>query len=252
MGTLILIRHGKTKWTEQKRFAGWANAPLSTNGRQEALSAAKILKAKNVTFDVCYTSCLIRAKNTTQIIFDHLSLPQDEIQYRWLLNERHYGALQGELRGDMREKHSISEVLKWRNTYDAQPPKLTDDDPRWHKQLIEHSETPQHEQPRSESMEQAVIRTQKLWHKEITPALKSGKTVLIIAHTNSLRALTRSIEDLNDSQSAAFRIPTAAPRIYNLDENLKPMRVRDLTNNPMKKIQKLIAIGKMKTIGKMT
>ena len=250
MPSLFLVRHGKTEWTEEKRFTGWANAPLSQKGRDEALSAAKILKTSGYNFDVCLTSCLGRAKHTAQIISDELRVPDGHVQYKWRLNERHYGALQGELRSEMVEKHGASDILQWRSSFHAQPPELTDDDPRWHEQLERLPEIPLDQHPRSESMSQAAQRAKPLWKDEIAPALKANKTVLILAHTNSIRSIISDLEGFNDTQSAVFRIPTAMPRHYKLDDNLKPLKVRNLTRDPKARIRQWATQKRLNWLGK--
>lgn len=230
--SLFLVRHGKTRWTEEKRFAGWGDAELSDIGLAEAHSAAKALKASGQKFDMCFTSCLARAKRTTEIIRGEMGLAADHIQYDWRLNERHYGALQEELRSDMVLKHGADNVLSWRYTYKAVPPALGEDDPRWLEQLARLPDIPLQQHPRSESMFQASERTLAFWDDEIVPALQAKKTVLIVAHTNSIRAMVGRLEGFNEAQSTAFRISTAVPRRYELNEDLKPVKVRDLTRDP--------------------
>ena len=249
MPSLFLLRHGKTQWTEEKRFAGWGNAPLSPTGLDEAYSASKILKKSGHMFDACFTSCLTRAQHTSQIVLDELGIPLDKLEYNWRLNERHYGALQGELRSDMVRKYGASDVLKWRSNYHAQPPKLPDDGPRLQDQLERFQNIPRDKHPRSESMVQAVQRTQPLWAEKIAPALKDGKKVLVIAHTNSIRSLIGGLENFNEAQSAAFRISTATPRHYELDDNLNPLKVRDLTNSPKAKIRHWVIRKRLQLIG---
>ena len=250
MPSLFLVRHGKTKWTQEKRFTGWGNAPLSDRGVEEAFSAARALKKSGYVFDICFTSCLERAKHTTQIIHDELKMPRDNIQYRWRLNERHYGALQGELRSEMTEKHGAQDVLKWRSSYHGQPPELGDDDPRWQEQLDRLPEVPLAEHPRSESMSQAARRALPLWNDEIVPALKANKKVLIIAHTNSIRSIIAGLEGFNEAQLAAFRISTAVPRHYELNDDLMSVKVRDFNNDPKAKIREWATRHRLKWLGK--
>ena len=250
MPSLFLIRHGQTEWTREKRFTGWGNAPLSDKGFNEALSAARALKASGSSFDICYTSRLERAKKTTEIIHNELKTPMDQIQYRWRLNERHYGALQGELRSEMVQKYGSSDVMKWRSSYRGQPPELLDDDPRWQEQLDRLPEVPQADHPRSESMFQAAQRAMSLWKDEIVPALKGNKNIIIIAHTNSIRSIIGNIEGFNEAQLAAFRIPTAVPRHYDLNDNLTPLKVRDLTINPKARILSWATKKRLKLLAK--
>lgn len=250
MPSLFLVRHGKTQWTREKRFTGWGNAPLSDKGVNEAYSAARALKTSGMSFDSCFTSCLERAKHTSQIINNELNMPVGEIQYKWRLNERHYGALQGELRSEMVEKHGASSVMKWRSSYRAQPPELKYDDPRWREQLERLPEVPRDQHPRSESMFQAAQRAMPLWREQIAPALKANKTVLIIAHTNSIRTIAGIIEDFNEAQLAAFRISTAVPRHYELNDDLKPIKVRNLTRDSKARIREWATQRRLKWLDK--
>lgn len=232
--SLFLVRHGKTEWTEEKRFTGWGDARLSESGLAEARLAAKTLKSSGYSFDMCFTSCLERAKETAEVIGDKLNMPEGHIQYDWRLNERHYGALQENLRSDMIEKYGPSDVAQWRTNYHGVPPELTADDPRWLEQTERLSEVPLERHPQSESMSQASARTLSFWDDEIVPVIKLEKNILIIAHTNSIRAIVGRIEGFNEAQSEAFRISTAVPRYYEFDDTLIPVKVRNLTRNPRK------------------
>ncbi len=229
MPTLFLIRHGATQWAEENRFAGWGDTPLSEKGHREAVSVAHSLKDSRYSFDMCFTSQLTRARQTMAAIMQELNLPGHTLKCDWRLNERHYGALQGEPRGAMIKKHGNAKIVEWRRTYHGQPPQLEEDDPRWVEQRQRLPEIPDKHHPRSESMAQAVARVTPLWNDEIAPALRAGKVLLVVAHTSSIRGLVRHIEGLDEDQCAAFRISTAVPRLYQLDDNLTPLEVRDLT-----------------------
>jgi len=237
MPTLFLIRHGATQWAEENRFAGWGDTPLSDRGLSQAVSVAHSLKVSQYSFDMYFTSQLTRARQTMAVISKELGLPEHELKCDWRLNERHYGALQGEPRPAMIKKHGNAKIVEWRRTYHGQPPQLEDSDPRWHEQLERLSEIPVLQHPRSESMAQAVTRVAPLWHDEIAPALRDGKNLLVVAHTSSIRGLVRHIEGLDDAQCAAFRISTAVPRQYELDDNLAPLEVRDLAHGVKAKIR---------------
>ncbi|MEP1230722.1 MAG: 2,3-bisphosphoglycerate-dependent phosphoglycerate mutase [Litorimonas sp.] len=230
--SLCLVRHGKTQWTEEKRFTGWGDARLSEQGLAEAQSAAKALTASGYSFDMCFTSCLERAKLTADIIGEKMGMPTGHIQYDWRLNERHYGALQEKLRSDMVEAHGLSHVTDWRRNFHASPPPLNEDDPRWLEQIDRLPEVPMAQQPKGESMFEATQRTLNFWEDEVEPALKAQKNVLIIAHTNSIRAMVSRLEGFNEVQSGEFRISTAVPRHYELNNELTPVKIRDLTRNP--------------------
>ena len=251
MPALFLVRHGKTLWTEEKRFAGWGDAPLSDTGRKEALAAGRVLKKTGCSFDLCLTSRLLRAQDTAQIIANELESPTGSIQYKWRLNERHYGALQGNLRAAMIQTYGAAEVSQWRNNYHARPPELGDDDPRWHEQLERLPEIPELLQPRSESMSEAAARAKPLWHEEIVPALQMGKNVLVIAHTNSIRSLVGSIEDLTEMQLAGFRISTATPRYYEFDTDLVPLCVHDVTDSTKAKLRHWAIRKKLQWLGRL-
>ena len=230
--TLFLVRHGKTLWTEEKRFSGWGDAPLSARGLAEAAAAAKAVRGSGVTFDLCFTSRLARAKRTAEIICQAIDFSAEKIRFDWRLNERHYGALQNELRADMVETYGAADVTSWRQNYRAVPPQLTQDDPRWLEQVSRFPDISVDQLPGGESMFQASERTLLCWNDEIEPALKAGKKVLIIGHTNSIRTIVGRIEGFNEAQSGAFRISTCVPRHYELDDALRPVQTRDLTRNP--------------------
>jgi len=237
MPTLFLIRHGATQSAKENRFAGWADTCLTKSGQHEALLAAQSLKKAGHVFDVCYTSQLMRAKQTTSIMADVLGLAEDAITCDWRLNERHYGALQGELRGEMIEQHGNAKVVEWRRDYHAVPPKLDKSDPRWMEQLGRLPEIPVDLQPQSESMAQAAMRVESIWNNEIGPALKVNKRVLVVAHTSSIRGLARCIEGLDDAQCGAYRISTAIPQYYKLNDDLTVVENKPLTSGLNSKIR---------------
>ena len=221
---------------------------LGKRGINEAHIAAKALKASGQSFDMCFTSCLERAKHTAEIIRDEMDMATDHIQYEWRLNERHYGALQGELRHEMIEKYGPSDIKKWRSDYRAKPPELAETDPRWLEQLERLPQIPLTQHPRSESMFEVAQRTKILCEEQIQPALKANKNVLVIAHTNSIRTLAGNIEGFNEAQSSKFRISTAVPRHYELDDTLKLLKVRDLTRNPKARIRHWAMRRKLKRL----
>ena len=230
--SLFIVRHGKTLWTEQRRFSGWGDAPLSARGLAEAAAAAKALQGSGIVFDMCFTSQLVRATQTAEIICEAISIPAEKIQFDWRLNERHYGTLQNELRSDMFETYSVSNVTTWRKKYRAVPPLLTKDDSRWLEQVGRFRDVPVDQLPAGERMFQASERSLMCWNDYIEPALKARKKVLIIAHTNSIRTIAGQIEGFNEAQLERFRISTCVPRHYELDNALRPIKIHDLTRNP--------------------
>lgn len=229
MPTLVLMRHGATVWGEENRFAGWADTPLSLTGLAEAERAAQTLRRTGLVFDLCLTSRLLRAEQSLAAVQAMLRLPDEAIARDWRLNERHYGALQGELRAATIERFGNAQVVAWRRSYDVRPPLLDHDDARWHEQLARLADVPERLQPRGESLGNAVERVTPVWSDTIVPALTAGKRVLVVAHTSSIRALARAIEGLDDEASAAFRIATAIPRRYELDADLRVVGRTDLS-----------------------
>jgi 2,3-bisphosphoglycerate-dependent phosphoglycerate mutase len=230
MPTLVLMRHGATLWGQENRFAGWADTPLSDTGVKEAQGAAQTLAKAGLAFDICFTSSLKRARQTLEIVAGSKGPPIGNIISDWRLNERHYGALQGETREAMIERYGNQQVVAWRRSYAAVPPPLSEDDPRWQEQLNRLPDIPVDDQPRSESMAMAALRVEPIWHTQMAPELKAGKQLLVVAHTSSIRGLARVIEGLDDQQAADFRIATAIPLIYLLDEDLKIVRRTDLND----------------------
>ena len=230
MPTLVLLRHGATLWGQENRFAGWADTPLSGTGVREARDAAQIMAKAGLAFDIAFTSSLKRARETLEIVAGGKVPPVGTVKSDWRLNERHYGALQGEIRADMIERYGNEQVVEWRRSYTAVPPALADDDPRWHEQLQRLPDIALHNQPRAESMAKAAERVEPVWHTLMAPELKAGKQILVVAHTSSIRGLARVIENLSDEKAADFRIATAIPLVYVLDDGLKVIRRTDLSD----------------------
>ena len=216
---LVLIRHGESIWNLENRFTGWTDIDLSENGIKEAHDAGKILKAKGYSFDIAYTSVLKRANHTLDIILEELN-SQIPINYSWQLNERHYGALQGLNKKDTALKYSEEQVQIWRRSYATRPPALTDDDERYQEMLNNYSEYI----PHTESLKDTFERVVPYFEKEIAPKLKTGKKILIVAHGNSLRSLIKYLDNLTDTEVVKVEIPTATPLVYELDDNLKPIK----------------------------
>ena len=224
------MRHGATLWGQENRFAGWADTPLSDTGVKEAEDAARTLAKSGLAFDICFTSLLKRARRTLEIVIDSKGPPVRNIISDWRLNERHYGALQGETREAMIERYGNQQVVAWRRSYAAVPPPLSENDPRWQEQLQRLPNISVEDQPRSESMAMAAARVEPVWHTRMVPELKTGKQLLVVAHTSSIRGLARVIEGLSDEEAADFRIATAIPLIYLLDDDLKIISRTDLND----------------------
>lgn len=228
MPILVLLRHGKTEWSSQNRFAGWADAPLSAAGRREAQDAGQTLVAADLQFDLCCTSYLNRAAETLEIVLDVMALDGLPIERTWRLNERHYGSLQGNNRAKMALKYGNEQVAQWRRSFTAEPPALADDDPRLPALDPLYAGIDPALLPRSESLEQAAQRVAPWWQENLAPRLRQGQSALVVAHTSSIRGLVRQIEALDDHAAAAFRIATAVPLVYRLNDALEVLEKQEL------------------------
>jgi 2,3-bisphosphoglycerate-dependent phosphoglycerate mutase len=228
MSTLVLVRHGKTEWSSQNRFAGWADAPLSAAGEQEARGAGRALAAAGLHFDQVHTSYLGRAARTLEIILAEIGQSGCPVARSWRLNERHYGALQGENRARMALHYGNDRVAQWRRSFTAEPPRLPEGDPRLPSLDPLYAGIDPALLPRSESLQQAAARVAVWWRETLAPQLKGDAQVLVVAHTSSIRGLAREIEGLDDAESAAFRIATALPLVYRLDDGLRLLDRREL------------------------
>lgn len=220
---LVLLRHGESTWNKENRFTGWTDVPLTNLGVEEAKKAGKTLKEKGFVFDVVFTSVLKRATDTTDAVLKEMSL-KIPVEDSWRLNERHYGALQGLNKAEMAAKYGEEQVLKWRRSYDIRPPALEKSDRRWSKYDSKYSKLDETEIPLTESLKDTVKRVIPYWNEKIMPALEQGKRVLVSASGNSLRALVKHIDNVADNDIVNFNIPTAIPLVYELDNNLKPIR----------------------------
>ncbi|GIU81707.1 MAG: 2,3-diphosphoglycerate-dependent phosphoglycerate mutase [Acidobacteria bacterium] len=226
MHKLVLVRHGESEWNKENRFTGWKDVDLSEKGITEARQAGKLLKEEGFSFDEAYTSVLKRAIRTLWIILDEMDLMWIPEIKTWRLNERHYGALQGLNKSEMAMKYGEEQVLIWRRSYETRPPELSDNDER----LIEikndprYSSIPAEELPRTECLKDTVARVIPLWQQEIAPKIQSGKKLIIVAHGNSLRALVKHLDQISDEEIVNLNIPTGIPLVYELDEDLKPLK----------------------------
>ena len=221
---LVLIRHGQSMWNLENKFTGWTDVDLSPKGVEEAKEAGKLLKEKGYTFDVAYTSVLMRANKTMDYALHELGEDNIEKHYTWRLNERHYGALQGLNKAESAKKWGDEQVHIWRRSADVQPPALTKDDSRWpgnqplYQDLIKKGEMTIEDCPLTECLVDTAKRVKPYFDEEIAPALKKGKKVLIAAHGNSLRALVMELEHLTADQIISVEIPTGKPLVYELDD----------------------------------
>jgi 2,3-bisphosphoglycerate-dependent phosphoglycerate mutase len=221
---LVLVRHGESIWNRENLFTGWTDVDLSEKGVQEAKDAGKILKEEGYTFDVAYTSVLKRAIKTLWIIMDTLDLHWIPVHKSWRLNERHYGALQGLNKSETAQKYGEDQVQIWRRSYDILPPELTAEDERYPGNDIRYSDVPKASLPFAESLKTTVERFLPYWEEKILPQIRQGKRVIISAHGNSLRALVKHLDKISDEEIVNLNIPTGVPLVYELDDDLQPVR----------------------------
>lgn len=224
MYKLVLIRHGESVWNKANRFTGWVDVELSENGLQEAHDAAQLIKEAGLKFDCAYTSVLKRAIKTLWTILEDTDQMWIPVKRSWRLNERHYGVLQGLNKKETAEKYGDEQVFIWRRSFDIPPNPIE----------VTSTDHPSHDPryanvdpsllPGSEALKHCQDRVLPYWDSEIAPAIKSGKNIIIAAHGNSLRALVKHLDKISDDEIAELNIPTALPLIYELDENLKPIK----------------------------
>jgi len=224
MKKVVLLRHGESIWNLENRFTGWTDVGLSEKGVAEACRAAAWLKKDGYTFDLAYTSVLKRAIKTLQITLEDMDLLWIPVYNSWRLNERHYGALQGLNKMETVEKFGEAQVALWRRSYDVPPPALTADDPRYPGQDPRYRELSKKELPLTECLKDTVARFLPYWHQTIAPSIKQGKKVIIAAHGNSLRALVKYLDNVSEQEIVALNIPAGIPLVYELDDNLKPIK----------------------------
>ncbi len=228
MSTLVLLRHGQSEWNLQNRFTGWTDVDLTEQGRAEAQQAGRLLKDAGYTFDIVYTSVLVRAIRTTWIALDEMQLLWVPVERDWRLNERHYGALQGLNKAETAAKHGDAQVKIWRRSYDLQPPALDTSDARHPSHDPRYAALGPSDRPATESLKDTVARFLPYWHDTIAPAIRSNRRVLITAHGNSLRALVKYLDGISDADITELNIPTGIPLVYELDHKLRPTGSRYL------------------------
>lgn len=224
MKKLVLLRHGESTWNKENRFTGWTDVDLSEKGLEEARAAGKLLKEQGFSFDVAHTSVLKRAIRTLWIALDELDLMWIPVQKSWRLNERHYGGLQGLNKAETAAQHGEQQVFIWRRSYDIPPPALEIQDPRHPSHDPRYKNVNSSDLPGSEALKNTVDRFVPYWQESIVPDLKAGKNVLIAAHGNSIRALLKYLENMPDEEIVELNIPTAVPLVYELTDDLKPIR----------------------------
>ncbi len=224
MYKVVLLRHGESAWNKENRFTGWTDVDLTEQGTREAKAAGKLLKEEGFDFDIAYTSVLKRALRTLWIVLDEMDRLWIPVEKSWRLNERHYGALQGLNKAETADKHGEEQVLIWRRSYDIPPPDLDKTDERYPGNFAMYNDMDEKDIPTTESLKLTVDRFLPIWFDTIAPMIKSGKKVLIAAHGNSLRALVKYLDRISEEDIIKLNIPTGVPLVYELDENLKPIK----------------------------
>ncbi|MCX5805666.1 MAG: 2,3-diphosphoglycerate-dependent phosphoglycerate mutase [Proteobacteria bacterium] len=224
MKKLVLVRHGESVWNMENRFTGWTDVPLSEKGTEEAMQAGRILKQEGYVFDVAFTSVLKRAIKTLWIILEEMDLMWIPVFNSWRINERHYGALQGLNKAEMVEQYGMEQTLLWRRSYDIRPPAITPDDPRYNGKSSIYTGLKPEEIPFTECLKDAVERFIPFWDAVLAPVISEGRHVIVCAHGNSLRALVKYLDDVPDDEITSLNIPTGMPLVYELTDDLAPIR----------------------------
>ena|SRR5690349_16790819 len=224
MHKVVLLRHGESTWNRENRFTGWTDVDLSEKGIVEARNAGRLLREGGYGFDLAFTSVLKRAIRTLWIALDELDLMWIPVTKNWRLNERHYGALQGLNKAETAARHGDAQVKVWRRSYNVPPPPLSPDDPRVPSRDPRYRELRHEDVPLTESLKDTVGRFLPCWHDAIAPTIRSGARVLIAAHGNSLRALVKYLDNVSDATIVELNIPTGMPLVYELDDDLRPIR----------------------------
>jgi len=220
---LVLLRHGESMWNLEGKFTGWTDVDLSDRGIAEAKEAGKTLRENGYSFDIAFTSVLKRAIRTLWLVMDEMDLMWIPVDRSWRLNERHYGALQGQNKAEMSAKVGEEQVHIWRRSYDVRPPALEKTDPRYPGHELKYLALNADELPVAESLKDTVARFMPFWHEVLSPTLKSGKHIIVSAHGNSLRAMVKYLDNIDDSDIADLNIPTGIPLVYEMDKELKPL-----------------------------
>tara|TARA_B110000438_G_scaffold70905_1_gene71149 strand:+ start:221 stop:964 length:744 start_codon:yes stop_codon:yes gene_type:complete len=236
---LVLLRHGESQWNLENRFTGWTDVDLTPRGELEAKSAGKTLNENGFEFDIVFTSVLKRAIRTMEICLSEMLLNNIPIKYSWRLNERHYGTLQGLNKSETAEKYGDEQVLQWRRSYDIPPPPIDKSDSRWSGNDPNYSNINPEDIPLAECLKDTVKRFLPYWSRTIKPSIQSGKKVMIVAHGNSLRSLVKHLDNISQEDVITLNIPTGIPLIYELNDDLKPIKNYYLGNK--EEIEKAIS-----------
>jgi 2,3-bisphosphoglycerate-dependent phosphoglycerate mutase len=224
MYKVVLIRHGESTWNLENRFTGWTDVDLTPLGVEQAKSAGRLLKAEGYEFDVAYTSVLKRAIHTLWLCLDEMDRPWLPVVNAWQLNERHYGGLQGLNKADMARQYGEAQVLVWRRSYDTPPPALEATDPRCERSDLRYAQLAPEQVPLTECLKDTVARVVPYWEQTLAPAIRSGQRLVVVAHSNSMRALIKYLDSISDADIVNLNIPNGIPLVYELDAELRPIR----------------------------
>ena len=220
---LVLVRHGQSLWNKENKFTGWTDIGLSEQGINEAKEAGKVLKEEGYNFDIAYTSELIRAQDTLKYILEEMGQDDIPVNRSWRLNERHYGALQGTNKDEARAEFGEEQVEIWRRSADVRPPMLSKDDPRYPGNDPKYADLTEEQLPLTENLLDTVKRVVEYWNSDIKEQVENNKSVIIVAHGNSLRGLMKYLDNISDEDILKVEIATGNPVVYELDDNLKPI-----------------------------
>jgi len=224
MHKLVLIRHGESTWNLENRFTGWTDVELTDTGVEQAKQSGRLLKEAGYEFDLAYTSVLKRAIWTLWHALDQMDRTWLPVINAWRLNERHYGALQGLNKADMAKQYGEEQVLVWRRSYDTPPPPLEANDPRSERSDIRYARLAADQVPLTECLKDTVARVLPFWNESMAPAIRTGRRLVVAAHGNSIRALVKYLDGISDKDIVGLNIPNGIPLVYELDDELKPLR----------------------------
>ncbi len=220
--TLILLRHGQSVYNLERRFTGWTDVGLSTQGEEEARRAGRLLRSEGLDFDLAFSSPLTRAIKTLEIVSEEMGLVGVQRVMAWELNERHYGSLQGRTWEEVEAEFGPEQVQLWRRGFRDIPPPLALDDPRHPRFDPRYRDLPRDRLPSAESLEDVSRRVVPFWTARIAPEIRSGRRAIVVSHGNALRALVKHLDGISDDGISKVEIPTGVPIIYSLDPELRP------------------------------
>jgi 2,3-bisphosphoglycerate-dependent phosphoglycerate mutase len=224
MKKVVLLRHGESEWNKENRFTGWTDVALDENGIREAVEAGRTLRREGYVFDIAFTSVLKRAIKTLWLVLEEMDLMWIPVNNSWRINERHYGALQGLNKAETAAKHGIEQVELWRRSFDVRPPALTLDDPRYPGKDPRYAHLSEAEIPLTECLQDTTRRSLPYCRDVIAPAVLSGRHVIVVAHGNTLRALVMVLNKIPEDKIGELNIPTGIPLVYELSDDLAPIR----------------------------